>query len=204
MYSSVHNKLALSSQPFDALNVLVVDGSTNAGTLIKGLLEKLGFNNVFVSKSGFEGVQVLKNERIDLIFTDWELLVQRQNQVAKDEMDEPEIMPISGSLFVKRLRSSPASPNPFIPVIMLLQSATDDHVALARDSGVNEIIIKPFNASDFSKRIMAIIDDPRMFITANTYRGPCRRRSAGTLTSGAADRRIMEVRLVKRREGRWI
>lgn len=186
------------------IKILIVEGSLNAGSLIRKILHRLGFKGVHVVKNGFEGVKLMKESHIDIVFTDWELLVHNKNKTTNDDGKHPEILPINGSLFVKRLRSSPSSPNPFIPVVMLVKSESERDIALARDSGANEIIVKPFSADDFSRKIINLIDDPRAFITAASYRGPCRRRSKDELPPGAAERRVRPVQRVRRHEGKWI
>jgi hypothetical protein len=61
---------------------------------------------------------------------------------------------------------------------------------------VNEILLKPLEARSFCERIIELIDNPRIYITADTYKGPCRRRKAGVSPTGT-ERRTREIRLVR-------
>jgi CheY-like chemotaxis protein len=187
-----------ASSKLNKINVMVVDGSAKAGELIKSILSQLGFKNVFLANDGFQGVKMMSNARIDMIFSDWDLFILGKNS-ANDDIAREEPKPLSGPMFIKRLRVSPSSPNPFVPVIMLLNKASEKEVAEARDAGVNEIVLKPFSADDLCKKIIRIIDHPRPFITAETYKGPCRRISKSTPPNNV-DRRKREVRIFRHGE----
>jgi len=195
------------SSPQDKLskiNVLVLDGGAKAANLIKAIFSELGFSNVFIATDGYEGVQVMKEVRIHLIFTDWELRVARQKQTAANQSTNSkadDILPISGLHFVQRLRRSSLSPNPFIPIVMMMDRANPIQVIEARDSGVNEILLRPVDAQEFCERLVSLIEHPRIFVTADTYRGPCRRNERKPMPQGFKERRIKEIRLIKSRNG---
>lgn len=127
-----------------------------------------------------------------LIFTDWELKPRIETPLPEDVVYQP----VNGTKFVERIRRSAHSPNPFIPIVMMMDIASGKDVISARDAGVNEILLRPVNADDFCDRLVSIIDHPRMFITAKTYKGPCRRRKQRPV-SAQADRRKMEIRVIK-------
>lgn len=61
------------SEQLGKIKVLIMDSNKNAAELIKDIFSELGFANVIVANDGFQGVQIMKDERIDLIFTDREL-----------------------------------------------------------------------------------------------------------------------------------
>ncbi len=191
--------LAKTEEKFNKINIMVIDGSSRAGELIKNILHQLGFANVFLAVNGFDGVRILKEVRIDLIFSDWELRVAVDVYTSNDNESEnkQEILPINGASFVKRLRLLRTSPNPFVPIIMFIRMASVKDILYARDSGVSEIIIKPFDAQDLCNKITSIIESPRIFITAEAYTGPCRRRKKAILEKGSVERRKKEIRLVR-------
>lgn len=180
------------------INILVLDSSVQVTTLFKDMLAEFGLTSVYTANSGFQGGQILREVKINLIITDWELKVPPQpSQEENTPASQLDIYPLSGIHFVKRLRHSPNSPNPFIPVIMLASAVEKIQLMEARDAGVNELCIKPLGAQELSGRIIAVIEKPRIFITCDTYRGPCRRRAVMPLPSGQPERRKMEIRLVK-------
>ena len=195
---------AKPASKLDSINVLLMDGSAHVSELLREIFVKLGFNNLQVVNDGFEGIQVLKRKPVHLIFTDWELRVRKRKLM--DDGSEPpkeeDVLPLSGTEFVRRLRRSPKSPNPFVPIVMVIGQNSPESFAQARDAGVNEIVTKPLNANELCGRIMELIDDKRHFITADTYKGPCRRRETKPLPAGSSERRFRQIRLVRRTEVR--
>lgn len=179
------------------INVLVLDGGAKAAELIKAIFAELGLKNVFVANDGYQGVQVLKEVKIHIIFTDSELKVLKHHASNKS-VDQPgEIAPISGIHLVERLRRSKISPSPFVPIIMMMDTADKKVVMEARNAGVNEILLRPVDAEEFCQRLVSIIDNPRIFVTADSYKGPCRRYTNGRPPQGLKERRVREVRVVK-------
>lgn len=171
------------------VNILLLDNSEKATGVLKDIFLELGFSNTFTAHNGQEGVQIMKEIRIDAIFTDWELKVHRSTGDAGQH-----IIAFSGLDMVERIRGSKYSPNPFVPVVMIAEKDDVKLMENARDIGVDEIIFKPIIAEDICNTLNNIIDFQRMFIAADTYRGPCRRRSANSNIK--QDRRVREVKLV--------
>lgn len=158
------------------IQVMVLDGSANAADLLREVFVKLGFANIQIFNDGFEGIQAMKRLPVHLVFTDWELRVRKRKLLPTGEEQLPsdkDIMPVSGTEFVKRLRQSPASPNPFVPIVMVVAENDEEKIAKARDAGVNEVITKPLNVAELCRRIAALVDDTRMFVTSDSYKGPC-------------------------------
>jgi len=76
--------------------------------------------------------------------------------------------------FVRNFRRVAAVGNRKIPVIALMTEPTAKDVTLARDAGVNEIVIKPFSSLALSRHLARAVR-PRAFIESKTYVGPDRR-----------------------------
>jgi CheY-like chemotaxis protein len=202
--------MPLTDKPVNKLariQVMVLDGSSNAADLLREVFVKLGFTNIHVVNDGYEGIQAMKRMVVHLIFTDWELRV-RKRLVQPNGQEAPpsdkDVLPLSGAEFVKRLRQSPHSPNPFVPIVMVVNGKDEDKIAHARNAGVNEIVTKPLDVAALCRRVAALVDDTRFFITAENYKGPCRRREGKPLPAGASERRKRQVRLVRRREVRGV
>lgn len=195
---STSNNISNTLKKLEKIHILLIDNSTQVTELFKNMLMEFGFNNVFVANNGFQGVQFLREVKINLIITDWELKVPRHiSDSDSNVISHTDILPLSGVDFVMRLRRSPSSPNPYIPVIMFTDTVEKMHVIAARDAGVNEICIKPLSAEELCKRIMAVIDKPRIFITSESYKGPDRRRKKSLLPVDGEERRKREVRIIK-------
>jgi len=103
---------------------------------------------------------------------------------------------MTGLEFVKKIRTDPNSPNPFVPVIMLTGHTHIDHVRMARDAGANEFLAKPVSVKAVLSRLMAVIEHPRPFVRSKSYFGPCRRRRAMDDYRGPERRGMDEVMMV--------
>jgi CheY-like chemotaxis protein len=175
--------------------------------MVAKVLEQLGFPKHLITcvKDGYEGLRFLKKAQVDLIITDWELLPFGQvrhiveNSVVRSEWGD--FPPVNGASFVRCLRRSKYSPAPFVPVIMLTGPTLPNHILYARDAGVNEILMKPLLAEDLAERITEIIENPRDFVTSNSYRGPDRRRKKQPLPEGVPEDRRKHDRKIIRTSG---
>jgi len=185
------------------VQVLIVDNNVQVVMLLMDILKKLGFGTTHAAHDGYQAVEVLRKHKVDLLITDWELKpVSEQeedsfpkNTVIINDKWEP-VPPANGANFLKFLRGSKKSPNPYLSVIMLTGQALRDNIEYARDSGVNEIIIKPITADTLCGRIIKVIEDERPFITAPQYKGPCRRRKV-VANSNIPERRVHDVKVIK-------
>jgi DNA-binding response OmpR family regulator len=54
----------------------------------------------------------------------------------------------------------------------------------ARDAGVTEFLVKPFNARDLYRRIAQLIERPRQFVRSEDFFGPDRRRGSSETYTG--------------------
>lgn len=187
--------------------ILILDNEQQIARLIRDVLIKLGFspNLLLTASDGYQGLEILRKRPVDLVITDWELLpVKAYMEIASNSVirsEHGDFPPTNGANFVRCLRHSPLSPNPFLPVIMLTGPTLPNHILYARDAGVNEILMKPIIAEDLAKRIVAVVEQPRDFITCPTYRGPCRRRKSTPLPPDKEDRRKLELKLVRHTPG---
>ena len=187
----------------DKIQVMVVVAGDRAANLIKAIFEQLGFPNLLIAHDADEAVGIMKEVIVDLVVSDAEIkaspLFNDGGDKEEVQLDQPNI---SGVNLIRHLRHASDSPNPFVPVIMMVNQATKDSIFAARDAGTNEILLKPINAGDFCQRLISIIDSPRMFVTAESYKGPCRRRKSTGLPEGMKERRVREIRLFRCNE-RW-
>jgi DNA-binding response OmpR family regulator len=74
------------------------------------------------------------------------------------------------------VRKSAASPNPYVPIIMVTGHTEKHRIEAARDAGVTEVLAKPITAGNLIQRITEIVNRPRGFVRSGEYFGPDRRR----------------------------
>ena len=143
---------------FELLKILLVDDNQHMRVLLTEILRAIGCREVFEAADGAEALQMLRENAIDIVMTD--LAMQ----------------PLDGIDFVRLVRNSRDSPNPMVPVIMIIGHSTLRRVAEARDVGVTEFLSKPVTARGVIERIGRVVDHPRAFVRSQGYFGPERRR----------------------------
>lgn len=142
----------------DHVRVLVVDDMKPMLTLVQSVLKAFGFKQIILAQNGDEAFEALCRHDPDIVLTDW--------------MMEPQ----DGLEFTKRIRRDPASPNPYVPVVMMTGFSSRLRVESARDQGITEFLVKPFAAKDLYDRIVQVIERPRQFVDSGEFFGPDRRR----------------------------
>lgn len=153
------------------VTVLVLDPDARISNIIKHVLLNLGFGTIEIVHSREEAIDKVKEVSVDFIIAD------------------VDVKPVEGEQsFIEFVRTSPESPNPYVPIIMLTGHTDQQEVEMARDLGISEFAAKPFTAKSLCDRIVRIIENPRSFIITKRYSGPDRRRRAGA-PPGTADRR---------------
>ena len=148
----------MSGYRFDRLKLLVVDDNVHMRKLVVTILQAFGAVQIFEADSGEHAWGLLRDANPDVIVLDW--------------MMEG----MSGLEFVRQVRTSAQTPNPFVPVIMLTGHTHIDHVRQARDAGVNEFLAKPVSVKAILTRLISVIEHPRPYVRTKSYFGPCRRR----------------------------
>lgn len=142
---------------FSDVSVLIVEDNLPMVELIKSLLTTFGIKKISSARDGEEGFVLYRKETFDLVITDWMM------------------KPVDGISLTRRLRNDPLSPNQYVPVILMTGFSEKRRVMQARDVGVTEFLVKPFNARDLYRRIAQIIEKPRQFVRSEDF-GPDRRR----------------------------
>jgi CheY-like chemotaxis protein len=141
------------------ISVLVVEDNEPMLEITKSLLTTFGVGHVVPAINGESGFSKYCEYACDIVLADWMM------------------RPLDGIELTRRIRSDPASPNPYVPVILMTGFSERRRVIEARDSGVTEFLVKPFTARDLYKRIVQVIERPRQFVRSDDFFGPDRRRA---------------------------
>ena len=143
---------------FRSVSVLVIDDNSNMRKILGTMLKSFGIRDIREAEDGLHALRVVNGREVDVIFTD--LMMQ----------------PVDGLAFIRWIRTSSASPCPFVPIVMITGHATQRSLTEARMAGVTEFLAKPLTARGVLHRLNEIINNPRPFVRVNDYFGPCRRR----------------------------
>lgn len=145
---------------FDKISILVVEDNQPMALMVKSILNTFGIVNVILARHGEEGFEAYCRYNTDIVLADWMM------------------KPMDGITLTRAIRSEPRSPNPFVPIILMTGFSEKTRVMEARDAGVTEFLVKPFEARDLYKRLAQCIERPRQFVRCETFFGPDRRRKA--------------------------
>lgn len=118
--------------------ILVVDDSITMRKVVVGTIQNLVSATVVEAQDGFEAIAKLRENKFDLILTDWNM----------PEMD--------GLGFLTAVRHS--SSYSHIPIIMITSESVQDEVIKAVKNGVTDYIVKPFNPTQLAARIMKFLN----------------------------------------------
>jgi two-component system chemotaxis response regulator CheY len=119
-----------------SMPVLVVDDYNTMIRIIRNLLKQLGFEDVDDASDGSAALGKMREKRYGLVISDWNM------------------EPMTGYELLKKVRSSPElSATPFI---MVTAESKTENVIAAKQAGVNNYIVKPFNADTLRKKIEAV------------------------------------------------
>lgn len=146
------------SASLERVRFLIVDDNLHVINIVRAVLRGLGAVHVFDARAPKDALERLRNDAIDIVILDYML---------GDE---------DGVDFLRRLRTDPKSPTPFVPVIMLTSHTEKTRVEAARDAGANAFCSKPVTPAEIMRKVAAIIDRPAPFVRTGDYTGPDRRR----------------------------
>jgi two-component system, chemotaxis family, chemotaxis protein CheY len=119
------------------MNVLVVDDYQTMIRIITNLLKQLGFNNVDFATDGKAALEKIGGKQYGLIISDWNM------------------EPMTGLDLLKTVRGSGNK----VPFIMVTAESKTENVLAAREAGVNNYIVKPFNADTLKSKIASVLGE---------------------------------------------
>jgi len=122
------------------MNVLIVDDYNTMLRIIRNLLKQLGFSNVDEATDGGQAFDMVKKKEYGLIISDWNM------------------EPVTGIEFLRNIRGSGQS-YANTPFIMVTAESKTENVVLAKQAGVNNYIVKPFNAETLKTKMSAVLGD---------------------------------------------
>ncbi|MCK5384355.1 MAG: response regulator [Alphaproteobacteria bacterium] len=140
------------------IKILLVEDNEGMLDLVKAVLKSFGVGQVITALNGDIGFEEFLRNNPDLVIADWLMT------------------PCDGLELSRMIRTDPASPNRFVPIILMTGFSEERHVISARDEGITEFLVKPFNTRDLYRRLYKIIESPRQFIESESFFGPDRRR----------------------------
>lgn len=119
------------------MKVLIVDDYNTMLRIIRNLLNQIGFKDIEEAADGQAALEKFKQGDYGLIISDWNM------------------EPMSGYDFLKEVRAG--SHNPKVPFIMITAESKTENVIKAKQAGVSNYIVKPFNAETLKGKIQSVL-----------------------------------------------
>ena len=119
-----------------SMPILVVDDYNTMIRIIRNLLRQLGFQDVDDAPDGSIALSKMHIKRYSLVISDWNM------------------EPMTGFELLRQVRSNPTMNT--TPFIMVTAESKTENVIAAKQAGVNNYIVKPFNADTLKKKIEAV------------------------------------------------
>ena len=117
--------------------ILIVDDYKTMLRIIRNLLKQLGFTNVDEATDGAAALQKLRDNDFGLVISDWNM------------------EPMSGLELLKEVRADGKLQK--TPFIMVTAESKSENVVAAKEAGVNNYIVKPFNAATLKGKLNAVL-----------------------------------------------
>lgn len=117
--------------------ILIVDDYATMRRIIHNLLTQIGFTNIEEVSDGPTALQRLREMRYGLVISD-------------DKME-----PMTGLQLLKEIRAD--SNLQSTPFIMVTAESSTEKVIAAKQAGVNNYIVKPFDAPTLKKKIESVL-----------------------------------------------
>jgi two-component system chemotaxis response regulator CheY len=119
------------------MKVLVVDDYSTMRRIIRNLLTQIGYSEIDEAADGNEALQKLRAVHYGLVISDWNM------------------EPMTGFDLLKQVRADDKLKT--TPFIMVTAESKTENVVAAKQAGVDNYIVKPFNATTLQQKINAVI-----------------------------------------------
>ena len=120
-----------------SLSILIVDDYKTMLRIIRNLLKQVAFINVDEASDGNEALAKLQEKAYGLVISDWNM------------------QPMTGLDLLREVRSDVSLQH--LPFIMITAESKAENVIAAKEAGVNDYIVKPFNAETLKAKIASVL-----------------------------------------------
>jgi two-component system chemotaxis response regulator CheY len=116
--------------------ILIVDDYKTMLRIIRNLLKQLGFENVDEAIDGSTALKSLRDKDYGLVISDWNM------------------EPMTGLQLLREVRADGKLKH--IPFIMVTAESKTENVIAAKEAGVTNYIVKPFNAETLKQKLVTV------------------------------------------------
>jgi two-component system chemotaxis response regulator CheY len=119
------------------MKVLVVDDYSTMRRIIRNLLTQIGYTDIDEASDGGDALQKLRAVHYGLVISDWNM------------------EPMTGYDLLKQVRADDKLKT--TPFIMVTAESKTENVIAAKNAGVDNYIVKPFNAATLQQKINSVM-----------------------------------------------
>ena len=119
------------------IKVLVVDDYKTMTRIIRNLLKQIDFHDADEAADGHEALAKLRSGNFGLVISDWNM------------------QPMTGLDLLKEVRADARLKH--LPFIMVTAESKTENVVAAKQAGVSNYIVKPFNAETLKEKIEKVL-----------------------------------------------
>ena len=121
------------------MNILIVDDYKTMLRIIRNLLRQLGFINIEEATDGSMALQMLRGGNFGLVISDWNM------------------EPMTGLQLLREVRADAKLKG--TPFIMVTAESKSENVIAAKEAGVSNYIVKPFNAETLQSKMISVLGE---------------------------------------------
>ncbi len=121
------------------MKILIVDDYKTMLRILRNLLKQLNFSDIDEAMDGSQALQKLRAEKFDMVISDWNM------------------EPMTGIELLRKVRGDDNLKH--LPFIMITAESKSENVIAAKDAGVSNYIVKPFNAETLKGKMVSVIGE---------------------------------------------
>ncbi len=119
--------------------ILIIDDYKTMLKIVRGLLNQLGFMNIDEASDGSMAWNMMQEKQYKLLLCDWNM------------------EPMNGLELLKKIRADAKFAK--MPFIMVTAETKAENIMIAKQAGVNNYIVKPFNLATLKLKMQAVIGE---------------------------------------------
>jgi len=122
------------------MKILIVDDYKTMLRILRNLLKQLNFNNVEEATDGSMALDLLREQGdVGMVISDWNM------------------EPMTGIQLLREVRGDAKLKS--LPFIMITAESKSENVIAAKEAGVSNYIVKPFNAETLKAKLISVLGD---------------------------------------------
>lgn len=119
------------------MKVLIVDDYKTMLRILRNLLKQLQFTNIEEATDGSMALDMLRQDKFGLVISDWNM------------------EPMTGIELLREVRGDDGLKH--LPFVMITAESKSENVIAAKQAGVSNYIVKPFNAETLKTKLVSVL-----------------------------------------------